>query len=429
MLLTAPDELPSAVATFLARPAITTVYIVGNEEVVSAAVEVVVAAINGVTVNRIASVDTAAAAAVEIAGLVGWTPGSPGEIPGRGRTALLATGENFADALAAGPLAYRGDHPILLTPASELPAAVATFLRDSLTDHVVILGGTAAVSAAVDNSVKGLGITTQRWQGADRFATAIDIAEQLLGANAPQQCFDDSGDDSGDVGLAYGWRSPDAIVSGPLLGELCAPLLLTERNTLSSTVTEFLRSDDYVTGDAVGKLRITVFGGTAAVGSRALDSATRAATLVALGATLEAFDGGCHVAVTFAAPVRTADATNVANYFNGNVPFRPEELEGLIDADGDGATDFALDGFAFGDSDVIFVDGEPDGSDAIEPDRAVCDTITPGVRPGTLVARVQSGRSDGLPSTQSSAFVRSGAITDLAGNPNIRQTVSRFGSP
>lgn len=765
VLLTAPDELPSAVATFLARPAITTVYIVGNEDVVSAAVEAAVVAINGVTVNRIADVATAAEAAVEIAGLVGWTPGSPGEIPGRGRTALLATGENFADALAAGPLAYRGEHPILLTPSSELPAAVATFLRDSLTDHVVILGGTAAVSAAVDNSVKGLGITTLRWQGADRFATAIDIAEHLLGTDAPQPCFDDSGD----VGLAYGWRSPDAIVSGPLLGELCAPLLLTERDTLPSTVSEFLKSDDYVTGDAAGKLRITVFGGTAAVGSRALDSATRAATLVALGATLEAFDGGCHIAVSFAAPVRTSEATIVANYFNGNVPFRPEELEGFIDAgnetsttkavltlsgalleadatvptgcvtplqgrdrigildgkiriatgsrrvgrveyfvaadetaptltlnaaqgsskiwiesdeplrarnnsvtvifrrsgiptadgrvqltvpagvvrfdltvpsafgdglnigdsisiassqlsdlagnagkairrvvtrdttaprvsritvtephavaqasvtltagdtqfpleslrivakpgtaidgtvgnewtidldvrsrrpsswsvtqttsvqvsvpnqrilvvalsnstdnatigqvaddllarrdfnqlftierigidsdppidtggrkrftggastvdlavywtevasecdelsdalprtrlieidaDGDSTTDFALDGFAFGDSDVIFVDGEPDGSDAIEPDRAVCDTITPGGRPGTLVARVQSGRSDGLPSTQSSAIVRSGAITDLAGNPNVRQRVSRLQSP
>ena len=37
-----------------------------------------------------------------------------------------------------------------------------------------------------------------------------------------------------------------------------------------------------------------------------------------------------------------------------------------IDADRDGATDFALDGFAFGDSDVVFVDGEPDGSDAME---------------------------------------------------------------
>ncbi len=75
---------------------------------------------------------------------------------------------------------------------------MATFLRESLTDHVVILGGTAAVSAAVEDSVKGLGITTQRWQGGDRFAAAIDIAEQLLGTDPPQQCFDDSGD----VGLA-----------------------------------------------------------------------------------------------------------------------------------------------------------------------------------------------------------------------------------
>lgn len=762
-LLTAPDELPFAVATFLARPAITTVYIVGNEDVVSAGVEVDVAAINGVTVNRIADVGTAVDAAVAIAGLVGWSPGSPGEIPGRGRTVLLATGENFADALAAGPLAYRGEHPILLTPKSGLPAAVPTFLRDSLTDHVVILGGTAAVSTAVENSVKGLGITTQRWQGADRFATAIDIAEELLGTDPPQQCFDNSGD----IGLAYGWRSPDAIVSGPLLGELCAPLLLTERDALPLTVEEFLRSDDYVIGDTAGKLRITVFGGTAAVGSRAVDSATRAATLVALGATLEAFDGGCHIAVAFAAPVRTADATNAANYFYGNAPFRPEEVEGLIDAgnetsttkavltlagalleadatvptgcvtplqgrdrigilggeiriatgsrrvgrvdyfvaadatpptlalnaaqgsskiwieadeplragddsvtvvfrrsgissvseqvtvpagivrfdvavptsfgdslkigdsisiassqlrdlagnagkairrivtrdttapsvsritvtephpvsqasvtltagdaqvpsealritakpgtviDGtvgnewtidldvrsrrpsswsvtqttsvqvsatnqhilvvalssstdaatigevaddlevrrafnqlftverlgldfdtpidtggrkrfaggastvdlavywtevvqecdvlsneqartrlieidansDGVTDFALDGFVFGGSEVILVDGEPDGSDSIEADRAVCDTTTPGVRPGTLVARIQSERSDGLPGTESRAFVRSNAITDLAGNPNLRQLVSRFDSP
>lgn len=78
VLLTAPGELPSAVATFLARPAITTVYLVGNEDVVSAAVEAAVAAIEGVTVNRIADVGTAVDAAVAIAGLVGWTPGSPG---------------------------------------------------------------------------------------------------------------------------------------------------------------------------------------------------------------------------------------------------------------------------------------------------------------------------------------------------------------
>lgn len=115
-------------------------------------------------------------------------------------------------------------------------------------------------------------------------------------------------------------------------------------------------------------------------------------------------------------------------YIVGNAEVVSAEVESQVAAIS-GVTDFALDGFTFGDSDITFVDGEPDGSDSIEPDRAVCDTITPGVRPGTLVARVRSGRGDGLPGTQSSALVRKGAITDFAGNPNARQTVSRFQSP
>lgn len=324
VLLTRPDSLPSVVTTFLTRPEITTVYIVGDAAVVSAAVERDVAAISGVTVRRVANADTSVAAAVAIAQLVGWTPGSPGEFRGGyGRTTLLATGENFADALAVGPLAYRGEHPILLTPSAELPATVSAFLRDSRTEHVIILGGTAAVSADVENSVKSLGVTVDRWQGADRFGTAIDIAEALLGFDTPDDCFDDSGE----LGLAYGWRSPDAIVSGPLLGELCAPLLLTERDVLPLTVADFLESDDWVTGDSSGKLRFTVFGGTAAVGSGAADDATSAAALVALGATIEAYEGGCHFTVTFSEPVNRADAGDITHYLSGNTAF----------ASGDGA--------------------------------------------------------------------------------------------
>ena len=317
VLLTRPDSLPSVVTTFLTRPEINTVYIVGDTSVVSAAVQRDVEAISGITVSRIANVATSYDAAVSIANLVGWSPGSPGEVRSRGRTALLATGENFADALAAGPLAYRGEHPILLTRSSELPAAVSTFLRDSSTEHVIILGGEAAVSAGVESSVQSLGITVERWKGADRFGTAIDIAEALLGFDTPQECFDDSGN----LGLAYGWRSPDAIVSGPLLGEQCAPLLLTERDALPSAVADFLESDDWVTGDSDGKLRFTVFGGTAAVGTGAVDGATSAAALEALGATFEAVEGGCHFTVTFAEPVLTADAQDITNYLSGNSAF------------------------------------------------------------------------------------------------------------
>lgn len=329
LLLTPPDELHASVTTFLTRHNITSVYIVGGTGVVSDEVESSITAISGIAVTRIEEVDEYATA-VEVAELVGWSPGSRGEIRGEGRTALLATGEAFADALAAGPLAYRGEHPILLTRSLELPAAVSTFLTDSRTEHVIILGGNAAVNADVENDVKRLGITVERWRGSDRFGTAVDIAEALLGFDTPQECFDDSGD----IGLAYGWRSPDAIVSGPLLGELCAALLLTERDTLPSVVEDFLESDDYVTGDANGKLRFTVFGGSAAVANSAVDEATDAAALVALGATFEAFEGGCHFTVTFAEPVRTADAEIVGNYLNGNTPFESGEVQGVAAGSG-----------------------------------------------------------------------------------------------
>ena len=329
LLLTPPEELHASVTTFLTRHDISSAIIVGGTSVVSEAVERSIEAISGIAVTRIEG-DDEYATAVEVAELVGPTPGSPGEIRGEGRTALLATGEAFADALAAGPLAYRGEHPILLTRSAELPAGVSTFLTSSRTEHVIILGGNAAVSADVENDVKRLGITVERWRGSDRFGTAVDIAEALLGFDTPQECFDDSGD----IGLAYGWRSPDAIVSGPLLGELCAVLLLTEHDTLPPVVEDLLESDDYVTGDASGKLSFTVFGGPAAVADSAVDEATDAAALVALGATFEAFEGGCHFTVTFAEPVRTADAGEVGNYLYGNSPFESGEVQGVAAGSG-----------------------------------------------------------------------------------------------
>ena len=75
-----------------------------------------------------------------------------------------------------------------------------------------------------------------------------------------------------------------------------------------------------------------MFGGTAAVSNRAVDEATDAAALVALGATVEAFEGGCHFTVTFAEPVRTADAEDLTVYLYGNSPFEADEVEGTPDA-------------------------------------------------------------------------------------------------
>ena len=90
-------------------------------------------------------------------------------------------GTNFADALAAGPAVYAGagvgakPFPLVLTDGTALSASALSTLTN-LT-KVVIVGGTAAVSAAVEASIKALpGMTiAYRLAGADRTLTASMI--------------------------------------------------------------------------------------------------------------------------------------------------------------------------------------------------------------------------------------------------------------
>lgn len=260
----------------------------------------------GSEVERIADSDiyTTAVAVAEKVGPAARVPG-----PYR-RAVLLATGEAFADALAAGPLAYAGQHPILLTRSEVLPAEVAAFLRGSNTDHVIILGGLAAVSIDVEFELENLGMTITRWSGKDRYETAIDIAVALLSEKSPQSCFDGAA-----VGLAYAWRSPDAMVSGPYLGEHCAPLLLVDLRVLPAAVKNILEADRLFSGDRGGDLLMTAFGGRAAITEPVLRAAANAAELRPLFARVFATDGACHFRVTFDEPVLTLDAEDPRNYF------------------------------------------------------------------------------------------------------------------
>lgn len=306
VLLTEPDELPRIVRRFIERHDISNVIILGGVEVVSAAVEAEIDGFAGVGTERIAG-DDVYATAVSVAEQVGAAARLPG--PFR-RAVLLATGEEFADALAAGPLAYAGQYPILLTRRDALPTEVVEYLKSSNVDRVVILGGLAAVSIDAEFELEDLGLNITRWSGRDRYVTAIDIAVALLADNSPLDCFDGSA-----VGLAYAWKSPDAIVSGPYLGVHCAPLLLVDLRVLPASVKDLLEDDGYFEGDRGGDLRMTAFGGRAAIAEQVLQAAANVAELRPLLARVFATDGACHFRVTFDAPVLTLDAEDPRNYF------------------------------------------------------------------------------------------------------------------
>lgn len=308
LLLTEPGQLATAAADFLREHRIERVVIVGSTKAVDARVADELRGLGISDVNRIGGADLYETAAA-VAQHVNDRFGPPGEFGLHGRTVVIATGDDTADALAIGPFAYHGRHPLLLTPREVLHPAVENYLRDSGASHAVIVGGEAAVRAGVEAAVVDLGLTTERWHGEDRYATAARIASQLLGSGTPVPCFGGAA-----VGLAVGTRVADAAASAPLLGEQCAPLLLTETHRLPAVARRLLSSQNYLGGNELGRVVVTVFGGTAAVDDSTADLALSAATLVPIRARISAAEGRCHFVVEFDESVDAAAAADASNY-------------------------------------------------------------------------------------------------------------------
>ena len=307
ILLTPSGVLHHEVADLFWEQKFELALIVGGTEVVSAGVESELAALAG-SVRRIEGAD-AYSTSVAVAAEVGPIPGSAGEWGSRGRTALLTNGETVADALVAGPLAYHGEHPVLLTSAEALNARVSAFLDRSDVEHVVILGGTAAVSSATESAVRAKGIVVTRLAGDDRYGTAAALARLLLGSGRPDPCFDGSV-----IGLAVGDQAPDAISSGPLLGEMCAPLLLTRRATVPAALDGVLTGSDLL-GGSVGHLDVLVFGGAAAIAESTVTAVrNRAQRGEPFTATVSAVAGAAVFSVTFNEDVKEDPALDPGRY-------------------------------------------------------------------------------------------------------------------
>ncbi|MHB8670385.1 MAG: cell wall-binding repeat-containing protein [Acidimicrobiales bacterium] len=103
-------------------------------------------------------------------------PGA-GSLAGK-KTAILASGARFPDALSVGPLSWANRFPTVLTDPTVLSPQAAQALRDMGVAQVLIAGGTAAVSDGVEQSVHALGISTfQRFAGTDRSDTSRLVAE------------------------------------------------------------------------------------------------------------------------------------------------------------------------------------------------------------------------------------------------------------
>ncbi len=138
--------------------------------------------------------------------------------PDKIATVYLASGVNFADAVAAAP-SVTSDNPLILTTPDELHAEARRFLTDEDREvaSVTILGGTAAISANVEEEIKALGIGTDRIAGADRYETAALIARRAFEMSGCHPVTD--------VSVASGTVPFGGLAAGAVRGP-CEPLLL-----------------------------------------------------------------------------------------------------------------------------------------------------------------------------------------------------------
>ena len=74
-------------------------------------------------------------------------------LPAGAPMAYVATGDNFPDALAAGPAAAVRGAPTILVRAGSMPARSAAELDRLNPSRIVLLGGPNVVSKAVENAL------------------------------------------------------------------------------------------------------------------------------------------------------------------------------------------------------------------------------------------------------------------------------------
>lgn len=287
VLLTRKAALPSTVAAEISRLGAHTVYVLGGTGAVSAGVATAIDSIPGViSVPRVfgaTRVDTAAAVVRKARDLAAADGGSLPTI------AFVCNAGSFPDALAVSPAAAFTGAPILLTRATSLDAAASSVLNDptlGITD-VVIAGGTGAVSAAVETSVRSImtaktGETThvRRVFGATRYETAKEIALWATGGGVGAGRFVGTAGspaalpalDYNRVGVASGADFPDALAGGVSCGLASAPILLTTPAAVSTAIFAIDEGGDVVPTCYAGAadwaiLRSYTFGGTGAVGA------------------------------------------------------------------------------------------------------------------------------------------------------------------
>ena len=229
ILLNNTRYLEDDVAREIVRLGASEVIIVGGNKSISENVKSQLARYDQNSVQRICGRDryvTSSELAYEIQRLTGKV-----------NKAIIASGENFPDALATAPLGSKEIAPILLVRRNQMDKKVDKALRDLNIKRVYVAGGPNSVSKELEEQLPQV---IRRFNGRDRYETAVLVASYTY-------------PESKEVFVASGEVFPDALVIGPVCARRKAPILLSRTTPVKVT-------DDYIEKSNIEYLYI--IGGT-----------------------------------------------------------------------------------------------------------------------------------------------------------------------
>ena len=213
ILLTSKNELEEPVKAEIRRLKATNIIIVGGVNSISTKVEKALRQYDK-DIERIAGhsrYQTSAAIAERLLKL------------SKKQTAIIESGENFADALTAGAYAARQEYPILLVEKTKIDTSIEKVIKTNI-NKSIIAGGVNSVSREVK---KDLPKNTERIAGRSRYDTAAQIAKRLFKS---EKAF-----------VASGEVFADALVVSPVAGRLSSPILLVNRKESPETIKEYVK--------------------------------------------------------------------------------------------------------------------------------------------------------------------------------------------
>lgn len=246
VLLTSKTELLPEVADEIERLGATEIYVLGGTRALADGVSSALEALVGTdgSVMRLGGADryeTAEIVAEEVVATLGT------DYDG---TAFVATGLNFADALAGSPLAAANGWPVYLAPHPTISATTITAMQDAGVTDCILLGGDAAMPEGTNVILLAAGFDAIRIDGLDRYDTAAKVASYGV---------TDAGLGWNDVAIATGMTFPDALAGGAAQGQRGSVMLLTNQASVPSY------TSDTLVDNKASIANVRFFGGLSAV--------------------------------------------------------------------------------------------------------------------------------------------------------------------